>query len=402
MTQNLIPHECLKNPGRVLFITHLALGDFTYLQTYLRAFAQEYPHVAIDIWVDEIRRTRCFWRWNSLKNYALYQWLDTCPFISRVYNQTYSFSRYKKSIQEAQEQHYSLVISLCTLRSDRYARMARIISPSGFIVGITHDYKYYNIIKHWRYKKLDAHIPYNYARDCVGRHITDVYAHWFTLLCGLTISPEHRRPVILIPREWITYAKLKFMKWGIDKRNNEFSRVVFINPFAKDKKRSWTLTAVKDLLMALKRDDEWGDVSVIINVEPRYYTQVKRYFDRHSIRNLYVITAKHHFFQLPALVSLCDLVISVETSVMHFASALGIPVIALMRRKSPEWVPWDQENSYVIWALRRHDWVRHISWSRVLEAVQAFQPRSCTRTTEPVGVFSTVKCTKNESLNSCR
>jgi ADP-heptose:LPS heptosyltransferase len=65
-------------------------------------------------------------------------------------------------------------------------------------------------------------------------------------------------------------------------------------------------------------------------------------------------------------------VISVETSVMHLASALKVPVVALMRQKTPEWIPWDKERSTVVWAKRRRDWVKDIEIKEVITSVIKF------------------------------
>ena len=53
--QPLVPAELLQDSDRILFIAHLALGDFAYLQSGLRAFSEAYPHLKIHVWVDETR-----------------------------------------------------------------------------------------------------------------------------------------------------------------------------------------------------------------------------------------------------------------------------------------------------------------------------------------------------------
>jgi ADP-heptose:LPS heptosyltransferase len=67
----------------------------------------------------------------------------------------------------------------------------------------------------------------------------------------------------------------------------------------------------------------------------------------------------------------CELVISVETAVMHLANAVGVPVIALMRRNHPEWVPIDCAGSTVIMVPDRDDWVTRIGVDDVLAALDA-------------------------------
>ena len=75
----LVDRARLAHTDRILFIAHLALGDFTYLQCCFAAVARAYPHVKIHRWVDERRRTSRAADWPHLKKYALYDWLAECP-----------------------------------------------------------------------------------------------------------------------------------------------------------------------------------------------------------------------------------------------------------------------------------------------------------------------------------
>jgi ADP-heptose:LPS heptosyltransferase len=367
----LVPEQLLSNSNKILFITHLAIGDFTYLQTYFLEFSKKYPNISIDIWVDDVRRTMRFWKWASLKKYSLYDWLSSCKFIRKIYTQTYSPFVLRKSIRKAQSENYPIVITLTSIRSERYAVLARKISPNGFIVGLCERYYFYNFIKIRRYLSLNKALD----RKWVGTgqyHISDLYAQWFLNFFNVSVETEARRPFINIPKCWIIYAKLKFMKWSIGKKSKNFSRVVFINPYAKEAKRSIPLDYLLKLLKELKNIDKWGDINFIINVTPEEYKKTKKFFDKNSLTNTRIFSADYNFFQLPAVISLCDLVISVETSVMHLASALKVPVVALMRQKTPEWIPWDKERSTVVWAKRRRDWVKDIEIKEVITSVIKF------------------------------
>src|SRR5438046_884550 len=71
----LVDPELLRQSAKILFIAHLALGDFTYLQACFQALARAYPHLKIHLWVDERRRTSRAAEWAHLKKYALYDWL---------------------------------------------------------------------------------------------------------------------------------------------------------------------------------------------------------------------------------------------------------------------------------------------------------------------------------------
>ncbi len=373
--QQLVPSTVLASVDKVLFITHLAIGDFTYWQNYFAEFAKQYPHIKIDIWVDEVRRTRCFWRWNSLQNYSLYDWLEACPFINKVYRETYSPGTYKKSIKAARAERYHLVISLATLRSHQYARLARAISPRGFVAGMVNKPKWFQVLKKWAYRKLDAKLLLGTINKPDDFHITDFYAQCMEQLFGFKVALAERAPFINIPRKWISYAKLRFLMWGIDKNSKEFGKVFFINAFAKGGKRCWPLKNVFALMSAFKQYDQWGDVSFIVNVPPEELPMARKYFNKHSMNDTYLFSAQHNFFQLPAMISICDAVISVETSVMHLASALKVPVVALMRTKNPEWRPWDEARSLVVYAPNRKSWVKDIEVRQVIDGVERLVER---------------------------
>ena len=267
MKTSLVPAELLQETDKILFVAHLALGDFTYLQNFFKAFAESYPHIKIHIWVNELRRTRCFWRWKHLKAYALYDWLEACPFIHKVYRDTYAPHLFKRSRKEAVVENYPLVVSLATLRSYEYAGLARSLSPKGFVAGMQGTTAWWQFGKRRAYKKLDALIDVK-PESVKGKHISAVYASWFEQLFGLEVSESSRFPVLATPDKWTLFAKLRFLKWGINKESSRFGKVIFINAYAKINKRTWPLERVAELILALKKNDAWGDVSFIVNIVP--------------------------------------------------------------------------------------------------------------------------------------
>jgi ADP-heptose:LPS heptosyltransferase len=365
----LIPQPLLEKADKVLFIAHLAIGDFTYLQSCFKAFAEAYPHLKIHIWIDEVRRTSDESKWGYLKNYALYDWAEACPFFAKVYRRTYSPALLAESITEARAENYQLVVSLATLRPQQYARLARACGPRARVIGMPVKPRWYAPADWLAGNKLDAVFAPFAAFD--GYHITDVYADWFRQLSGLQMSPAQRFPYMDVAPEWQTYAKVQLSEWGVvsGADGKRCAPLVFINPFAKTKKRCWPVSKVADLILELQQRAEWRDAHFIINATPQEIEQAKGAIaDRLPPRTQW-FTAQKNFFQLPAILQSCDLIISVETAVMHLANAVHVPVVALMRRKNPEWVPFDRKNSKVIMAARRSDWVDAIPVQYVVEAL---------------------------------
>ena len=373
MSSPLIPPDLLKKSDKILFVAHLALGDFTYLQNCFQAFAYAFPHIKIHLWVDERRRTRRASEWEHLKKYSLYDWLAECPYIEKVYNQTYSPALFRQSIREAQLQQYPVVVSLGVLERHKYALLARKISPHGFVVGQKKRVRPYDFPKHLIYRKLDAFIPAYVSSSHAEQHISDIYAGWFTVLFGIEISPASRFPFLHIPEKWMAYARQQFAAWKFPSnecKSPDVQQVLFLNAFSKSVERSWPLDRVIDLIKALRMQDASQATGFIVNVVPEELERAKKLFSHQQLAHVHLFSAEENFFQLPAILSLCNLIISVETAVMHLANAVHVPVIALMRQKNPEWSPIDKANSMVITVRDRDDWVNKITVDDVIRALQ--------------------------------
>jgi len=365
MPSPLVPPELLQKSDKILFIAHLALGDFTYLQNDFRAFAQAYPHLKLHLWVDEVRRTADASQWPMLKAYSLYDWVRACPFFARVYDQTYSPQLLRQSVAEARAERYSLVVSLATLRPAQYARLARAVGPQAFVAGMRQRFSLLAPQRELAYRRLDAALPLYRLERANPQHISGVYAGWFADLFGVRVAPEQRLPYVEIPPPWRQRADALLHQWdagGSGKR-------VFVNAFAKTRKRCWPMAKVAELIRAMQARDEWRDASFIVNAMPHEMAAIGEFLRAQGLPRTHPFSARENFFELPALLERCDLIVSVETAVMHLANAVQVPVVALMRQKNPEWVPLDARRSTVITAARRRDWVDAVTVQQVLETL---------------------------------
>ena len=366
MNVPLIPSDLLKKSDKILFIAHLALGDYTYLQNCFQAFAHAYPHLKLHLWVDEVRRTGDAAQWPHLKKNVLYDWLDACDFIDKVYKQNYSPDLFQASIREAQAEQYPIVVSLGTLRPHFYADLARAISPDGFIVGLKKPLGLTSLHRYFTFRKLDASLDPDRPDRSAAPHISDVHAEWFRLLAGIDLPPAARIPFVHIPERFVQGAKSRLHEWGFDRRQG---KLVFINPFAKTRKRCWPVERVAELITTMRAQPEWRDACFIVNAVPQEVDTVKTMLAQRKLDRTELFSANENFFQLPAMLAECDLIVSVETAVMHLANAVGVPVVALMRQKTPEWAPVDKANSTVVTADQRRDWVKAIPVQAVMHAL---------------------------------
>lgn len=369
MHKSLIPQELLLKSDKILFITHLAIGDFVYLHNFFKELSVKYPNLKIDIWVDETRRTFRFWRWNNLKQNSLYEWLGSCSFFNKIYDQTHSPVVFRKSLIKAKKENYPIVVSFVFFRFHKYAKLARVVSPNGFVVGSYKPVSKFCLFKKNIYKQLVSTIDIGKYNK---KHAVHTNFCFFQKVFGLVLKERRLFPTIDIPRDWIIQAKLKFLKLELLKNQIGCAKVIFINAFAKTKKRCWSMEKLMMFIVELRKDDDFFNAVFVINAPPGQVGKVKKLLRNYSSNRNFLFTADKNFFQLPAIISLCDLVISVETSVIHLAAALKRPTIALMRQKNPESLPYNFDKKFVIWCDKRNDWIKNIEIASVLSKSKEF------------------------------
>jgi len=78
----------------------------------------------------------------------------------------------------------------------------------------------------------------------------------------------------------------------------------------------------------MQRQAQWQDACFIVNAVPQELAQARQVIQSYSLQRTELFSAEDNFFQLPAVLCQCDLIISVETAVMHLANAVHVPVIA--------------------------------------------------------------------------
>ncbi len=364
-----IPSNILQKADKILFISHLALGDFTYLQNCILAVAKAYPHLKIDFFVDEMRRTENALLWPLLEKYVVYDWLENCSYIHKIYKKTYSAKLYEASITEAIDEHYPIVVSLSIIRRDVAARLARRISPKGFVAGQVKLLSPINFRAQRSFAGLDSKIPRYRPTAKNLMHVSALYASWFEALFQISIPPEERFPFVDIPEQWQQYADRKFSEWNI--QDKDFT--IFINGFSKARERTWALWRVVNLVIAIRQRQRWNNMRFIINATPDKLYETRLVLQRMGVDDVYIFSAEENFFQLPAVLAKCHLVISVETAVMHLANAVHVPVVALMRNTTPEWTPVDADNSKVITVTTPFGVVNDISVDEVAHVVHSWQ-----------------------------
>lgn len=332
--QSLLSAQWL-NAKRVLYMTHLAIGDYYYQRTYLAELKRRYPHLKLDIWIDDCRSRPK--PWHAGRNQILCQWLDSEAHFNDIYPICSSRNERKNMIRRARQENYDIVIFMAHSRTENFAKIARNICPNGWVAGTVNKPMEKWLKKWWAFNRVDFHL--NLAQEAKKQHIQAKYQYRFSQLFGfdfplslsmlpLSIPSEHLKAM----QQWVSNVKS-----GNDKKSE---RLVLINHLSTNPKRDLPANNLVALIAQLHHAHP--QCGFVINVPPNAISTTQQLISNSSQLqgiNISLFSAKEHFFQLPALLSLSDVVITVETAVMHLASGLNVPQIVLMRENALQWQP---------------------------------------------------------------
>ena len=331
----LMPADSLNQAHRVLYMTHLAIGDFVYQGPHLQALQQAYPNIQLDIWIDDLRGTSK--TWHQGRNTTLCQWLEDQPFINHIYPIAANNSHRQALIRQAQERDYDAIIFIATQRSDLFAKAARAISRSAYIVG-TQAKGYQNPLgKWWRFRQINGVLDESRIPDTAQQHISSLYGHRFQALVG--VKSEAATLAVSPPAAWRQRTRQR-----LDALDPEGARRwVLINHLSTSVKRDLSWSKTLELIKALHK--RYPALSFVLNlppdqfqaVEERLHQQNEEYQD--SGITILPFTATEHFYELPAMLCCVDYVVTVETAIMHLAASVGTRQTALVRASATHWQP---------------------------------------------------------------
>jgi ADP-heptose:LPS heptosyltransferase len=360
-----------ENPAQILFGLPPRIGDFCYLQNFFRELAARFPLLEMHLWVGEHRITADPAKWDALKNFILYDWLAACPYFKKIYRSNYSPAGLAGAVVEARAEKYDAVATLVLTRWHKYAKLAREICPAGagIVISAMRPFDIKGWLKTFPYKKPDITFP---SAPADIKHISDIFSWWFDHLFGCGLPMEKRLPFMNIPVEWTRWADGFIKKIGADGK-----KLVFVNVTAKDWKRCWPLENGIETIKAMRQVPQWKDAIFLLNTMPGDVAKFHDAISKSGLERTRLFSAEENFFQLPAVLGKCSLIISVETSVMHLANAARVPVIALMRLKYAWiWYPLDRDNTTLITTKKRGDRMDEIPPERVLRAVFKWESES--------------------------
>ncbi|RTR38251.1 lipopolysaccharide heptosyltransferase family protein [Shewanella canadensis] len=346
---SLISSSQLNSAKRLLFISPLALGDFLYIKTFLAAFKAQQPHIEVDIWLDDNRNNKDAWRLS--RSQIMQQWITAEPAFTRCYGCCDSNDSLQAQITQAKALDYDLIITHSGSKSEQFSDIARQISPNGFIVSSIGKSKLMGLFDAYFFRGSDKVFKLDTDRLPANDHITDRYYQLLNSITGLTLDKADFMPSLAIPDEikMITQNWLK-AKFSVPERQG---RVVFLNHLSTNSKRDWQQQQLFQLIEKIGQNTP--DIRFIINVTGENLNEMEKSVLESSSLSPFqvaVFTVNEHFFELPSIIAQSDVVITVETAIMHFATASQRPLIAMMRQKKPYWAPPINDRTQVLYATQ--------------------------------------------------
>jgi ADP-heptose:LPS heptosyltransferase len=333
---SLISHDQLVNARRLLYMTHLAIGDFIYQGVWLNALKEKYPHLAIDIWFDDCRRKPHSWA--AGRNKTLGEWLETDGSFDTIYPIVSDLAERKAQIAAASSKGYDLIVFVGKNRSEQFAKIARQISSSAFVVATKSKPLNNPFAKWWYFHRLDGQLSFDeYARK-YGR-ITDIYAGVFGKIFGLTADDAGGRESLAMKydSEYGIKARAFLKSFGTDSDQRSF---VFLNHLSTASRKDYPWDQLREVIVTL--DGRFDNLAFIVNSPPDKFDETDFMIESDetlSALPIKAFTATDSFFELPAVMAECDITISVDTATTHLAAALDKPQVAMMADDVKLWQP---------------------------------------------------------------
>lgn len=359
----MVSQNLLQGGRKLLVMSPLALGDFLYLNTFLGALKQQHPDLEIDLWFDDNRNNDAAWRLSRSR--LLQQWMAEEATYTRLYGCVRSRAEQDQAIGEASRQAYDVILVINQSKARRYVQVARRIAPGAVLVLALSRYPLSMRLMPWFCRRPD-HLYVSKAHPLPpGHHITDRYHALVREVFGVEWARDRFMPRMGVPEAHLRAAEARlaarFPAGG--------GRLIFLNHRSTSRRRDWRPDQLSGLISRIAAQEP---ARFIINVAPEHLEGIEAWlkaWDPALAGRVLLSTAREHFFELPALIALSDLVVSVETATMHFALALGKPLIALMRGKKPYWAPPRNPKVWVLYAPGSNGSVGDIT---VEEAFQAY------------------------------
>lgn len=176
---------------------------------------------------------------------------------------------------------------------------------------------------------FDVHIE----KDFFEKHVTDRYQQSLKAITGST-SPLVEKYELSLPEAAVNEAK-KFI--------GDHKKVIVLNSFAGARLRNFSFATSKAIIESLSQD------ALVISFGNDGDLHILREWKKHLHNANWIVPHRGDFAFNAALVKLANAVVTPDTSIVHLASAVGAPLVAVYReddgveKNSKIWAPLENK-----------------------------------------------------------
>ncbi|RPJ65762.1 hypothetical protein DRW07_13175 [Alteromonas sediminis] len=369
--QPLISHAELMSAKRILFMSHLALGDFVYHGPYLAALKANYPHLELDIWFDDNKNRSKGWK--SERNEALTERIKDSGIATVIFPVAGSNDERQKLIRRGNRRQYDIIFYFSANRSLQFAKLAKQIASTAIIVGNTPPKAWLNLREYAYYR----HVKRKFVLDEVtGKrelvtHIFDRCRERYERCFGpLKLHNTHKQG---LPVNTTEKSRGVISAWISQQVSDHSSPLVLLNPFSGSQKQDLSAEAFTSVINAIFTHYE--QAHIIVNVPASSEIGVKAVLKAHELNQnsqISLFTQSDNIHLLPALLQQVDFIVTVESAITHFASTLHCPQLAIVRENAASRRPIEYVDLF--WCPERIHNVRGIELApKVISAMRSLK-----------------------------
>lgn len=269
--------------------------------------------------------------------------------------------RLASMLRDARGEHYEIVVNLIFNRTTTGALLANIISPDGVKIGQGEEkYRFY-------FNKLIT-LPRSQL------HMVEVLANYVSQVFGLSIKPEELDLFYEIDSHARSAVDQFLASHALVRRqeSRDLMKYVIVNLSAGEQVNKLSLIQVSDVVRHLSQSKE---IVTVLIFDPTDETKARAVETALSPARCIRFSAngKAPLSQIASLIEGALFVITPDTSIVHFASAVHTPTFAIFSplRKSKEWFPFNVPFSTV--TAEENMPVSSLPSSKVIDAIETFR-----------------------------
>jgi ADP-heptose:LPS heptosyltransferase len=308
---------------RVLILRYDRIGDMIVTTPILRTLKQQYPHIRIDVLASKVNA----------------EVVQGSPFVDTLLILETNWVRLLRQIVHLRKRQYDVVLNFIFNRTTGPGILANLVAPTGCKVGQGPDrYAFYfnRLVKVRRFEQPMLESYVSFIEQAFG-----ITVEREGLTFQMAIDVDTKRTV----DDWL-------------KRQNLHRRsepkcpglpYLVLNPSGKDADRSLNAGQVAALAKNLSENPGFRVVVLDAPENKSMSVAIRTEADLRKCLVYRTLSSKP-LGQLASLIEGAFLAISPDTSVVHFASAMQTPVLAIYApvNASQEWLPHKVLNDIVM------------------------------------------------------